>query len=222
MGADAGQVELEDDGHPLAAVFTVSGAVLAEIERLEAAMPDSGGQRACGRPPRGPSRQREAGRLIFMPISSRWVGSPRQRSRPPRGPPGRAARARRRRAGLARTSRRRSTGGCVPRGARRCRPGSRAAASGPSAMSAAQRSASCRYAVMMGRRTDPPTVGSPTLRRCSSSSRAVRSRLLRGRYGSGSSTTVARSWATKMSPRPRRRQSFVTAAGRRGRAPTAR
>jgi hypothetical protein len=42
MGADAGQGELEDDRHPLAAVFTVSGAVLADIERLQAAMPDSG------------------------------------------------------------------------------------------------------------------------------------------------------------------------------------
>jgi hypothetical protein len=42
MGADAPQVELEDARHPLAALFTSSGAVLAEIERLEAAMPDSG------------------------------------------------------------------------------------------------------------------------------------------------------------------------------------
>ncbi len=40
MGAEAGQHELEDDGHPLAAAFAASGAVLADIERLEAGMPD--------------------------------------------------------------------------------------------------------------------------------------------------------------------------------------
>jgi hypothetical protein len=40
MGANAGQHELEDDSHPLAAAFAASGAVLAEIARLEAAMPD--------------------------------------------------------------------------------------------------------------------------------------------------------------------------------------
>jgi hypothetical protein len=40
MGANAGQHELEDDSHPLAAAYTAAGAVLAEIARLEAAMPD--------------------------------------------------------------------------------------------------------------------------------------------------------------------------------------
>ena len=40
MGAEAGQRELEDDGHPLAAAYAASGAVLADIERVEAGMPD--------------------------------------------------------------------------------------------------------------------------------------------------------------------------------------
>lgn len=40
LGADAGLVELEDDRHPMVAVFMVSGAVLAEMEHLVAAMPD--------------------------------------------------------------------------------------------------------------------------------------------------------------------------------------
>jgi hypothetical protein len=47
MGADAPQVELQDARHPLAVLFTASGSVLAEIERLEAAMPES----AKGAPP---------------------------------------------------------------------------------------------------------------------------------------------------------------------------
>ena len=41
MAAEAGQAELDDDRHPLAPLYTASGAVLAEIQRLEAAMPDS-------------------------------------------------------------------------------------------------------------------------------------------------------------------------------------
>ena len=39
MAAEAGQAEL-DDRHPLALLYTASGAVLAKIQRLEAAMPD--------------------------------------------------------------------------------------------------------------------------------------------------------------------------------------
>lgn len=39
MGADASQAELADDRHPLASAFALSGVVLAEMERLETAMP---------------------------------------------------------------------------------------------------------------------------------------------------------------------------------------
>jgi hypothetical protein len=39
MGAEARQVEVEDGSHALAGIFAASGAVLSEIERLEAAMP---------------------------------------------------------------------------------------------------------------------------------------------------------------------------------------
>jgi hypothetical protein len=41
MGADAAEADLASGAHPLAPVYAASGAVLDEIQRLEAAMPST-------------------------------------------------------------------------------------------------------------------------------------------------------------------------------------